>query len=86
MKIITNFVYPPIPDRQCDWSAVLENYDGGNVDYDTPSRDRIGRGPTREAAIADLMHYDCPKCGEVDGYYWLKSSAWCSACDTRFTV
>lgn len=53
--IITEHVYPPIPDRSMDWSAVFEDYDGGNVDYDTPSRDPIGRGPTELAAIADLL-------------------------------
>jgi hypothetical protein len=45
MKIIFNYEYPPIPVRSLDWSAVLEGYDAG---------DPIGRGPTREAAEADL--------------------------------
>lgn len=53
--IHTEHVYPPIPDRSCDWSATLADYDGGNVDYDTPSRDPIGRGPTEEMAVADLL-------------------------------
>lgn len=54
-KIITSFDYPPIPDRSFDWSAVLSDYDGGDIDYDTPSRDPIGRGPTETAAVADLL-------------------------------
>lgn len=54
-KIITEHVYPPIPDRSCDWSAVLEGYDGGDVAPGVPSRDPIGRGPTELAAIADLL-------------------------------
>lgn len=47
-KIITNFVYPPIPDRSNDWSAVYEGYDGG---------DPMGWGPTEEAAIEDLKQW-----------------------------
>lgn len=42
MKIHTSFDYPPIPVRSMDWSAY--------VDPEGP----IGRGPTEEAAIADL--------------------------------
>lgn len=47
MKIITNFDYPPIPVRCCDWSAVTDNYEGG---------DPIGRGATEQEAIADLIN------------------------------
>jgi hypothetical protein len=57
-KIITEHVYPPIPDRSCDWSAVFDGYDGGMVDADTPSRDLIGRGPTEVSAIADLLQQE----------------------------
>jgi hypothetical protein len=46
MKIITNFDYPPIPVRCCDWSAVTDNYEGG---------DPIGRGETEQEAIAELI-------------------------------
>ena len=46
-KIETEFVYPPIPSRDNDWSAVLAGYDAG---------DPIGRGPTEVAAIADLLY------------------------------
>lgn len=46
-KIETEFVYPPIPSRDNDWSAVLNGYDAG---------DPIGRGPTEVAAIADLLY------------------------------
>ena len=45
MKIITNFEHPPIPIRKFDWSAVTDNYEGG---------DPIGRGETEQEAIADL--------------------------------
>lgn len=55
-KVIhTEHVYPPIPVRSFDWSAVTADYDGGDVDYDTSSRDPIGRGATEELAVADLI-------------------------------
>jgi hypothetical protein len=48
MKIRTEFVYPPIPDRRWDWSAIDDDtYDGPGCP--------IGYGPTEEAAVADLM-------------------------------
>jgi hypothetical protein len=48
MKIRTEFVYPPIPTRSVDWTAVDdETYAGPG----SP----IGMGPTEEAAIADLL-------------------------------
>lgn len=45
MKIITEHVYPPIPTRNCDWSAVTDNYEPGHP---------IGWGATEEEAIQDL--------------------------------
>lgn len=45
-RIRTSFDYPPIPDRSCDWSAYREGYEPG---------DPIGRGPTEQAAIDDLI-------------------------------
>jgi hypothetical protein len=51
MNIVTEHVYPPIPDRSCDWSAIdSDTYDGA-PDSHCP----IGRGPTKEAAVADLL-------------------------------
>jgi hypothetical protein len=47
MKIKTSHIYPPIPDRRFDWSAV----DDDTYDYDQP----IGYGRTEEEAIADLL-------------------------------
>lgn len=44
-RIITEHVYPPIPDRRFDWSAVTDGYEGG---------DPIGYGRTEAEAIADL--------------------------------
>jgi hypothetical protein len=46
MKIVTEYVFPPIPLRQFDWRATLDGYEPG---------DPMGEGPTEEAAIADLM-------------------------------
>ena len=45
-KIITSHVYPPIPSRSFDWSAVTDDYEPG-----APT----GFGCTEEAAIADLL-------------------------------
>jgi hypothetical protein len=47
MTIITQFVYPPIPLRNLDWSAVTDNYEGG---------DPMGWGETEQEAIADLQN------------------------------
>lgn len=46
MKIITEYVFPPIPIRTMDWSATLDNYDLGSP---------IGSGATKEKAILDLI-------------------------------
>jgi hypothetical protein len=51
--IVTEHVYPPIPDRSCDWSAVLLDYDGA-PDARGPNA-CIGRGPTETAAVAHLL-------------------------------
>lgn len=46
MKIRTEFVHPPIPDRQYDWSAIDdETYDEGG---------KVGFGRTETEAVADL--------------------------------
>jgi len=45
-RIVTEFVYPPIPVRSFDWQAVEDGYESG---------DPIGRGPTEAAAIIDLQ-------------------------------
>jgi hypothetical protein len=45
IKIITTHVYPPIPDRRFDWSAVTEDYEPGQP---------IGWGTTEQEAVADL--------------------------------
>ena len=48
MKIRTEYVYPPIPIRQFDWSAVDDDtYDGPGCP--------IGTGATEQEAIDDLL-------------------------------
>ena len=48
MRIRTEFVYPPIPYRNSDWSAVDDST------YDGPGS-AIGWGATEAEAIADLL-------------------------------
>jgi hypothetical protein len=51
VKIVTNHVFPPIPDRRFDWSAIDDDtYDGAD-----DSRCPIGRGATEAEAITDLI-------------------------------
>jgi hypothetical protein len=54
-KIITDFVFPPIPYRGNDWSAKRDGYE---------PHDPIGRGATEAEAIADLIAQEipCPDC------------------------
>jgi hypothetical protein len=44
--IITEYVYPPVPSRQCDWSAIYDGYEPG---------DKIGYGETEAKAVTDLL-------------------------------
>jgi hypothetical protein len=48
-RIVVNFEYPPIPIRCYDWSACRSGYEPGCL---------IGRGPTKDAAIADLLEQE----------------------------
>jgi Lar family restriction alleviation protein len=45
--IKTSFEYPPIPDRNSDWSAIFED----TYDYDS----YVGRGATEVEAVIDLI-------------------------------
>lgn len=59
-KIVTTFVYPPIPDRRCDWQAIYDD--------DEPNDDgqmAAGWGRTEAEAIADLTE-NHPR--EIDRY------------------
>lgn len=56
MKIRTSFVYPPIPDRNFDWSAIDDDTYDCDCDQDGFfSRSPIGRGATEQEAIDDLL-------------------------------
>jgi hypothetical protein len=46
MKIVTNFVYPPIPERSMDWEAHLDGYEPGEP---------VGHGATEADAVAELF-------------------------------
>lgn len=53
VRVRTDFVYPPIPDRRFDWLAIDDDtYDGAP---DSGNRAEIGYGRTEEEAIADLL-------------------------------
>lgn len=50
MNIRTSYVYPPIPIRAFDWSAVDDDTYDGAEDSHCP----IGHGATEQEAIEDL--------------------------------
>lgn len=45
-KIITEYVFPPIPPRQFDWAAYRDGYEPGC---------KVGHGKTEAEAVADLF-------------------------------
>jgi hypothetical protein len=51
IKVRTHFVYPPIPIRNFDWSAVDDNTYDGAPDSHCP----VGYGCTEDAAIESLL-------------------------------
>lgn len=51
MKIRTTYVYPPIPIRCFDWSAIDDDTYDGAEDSHCP----IGTGATEQEAIDDLL-------------------------------
>jgi len=53
-KIITRFVYPPIPDRRFDWCAWHE----GDEDDGANMLAVAGWGSTEAAALEDLKRLD----------------------------
>lgn len=51
LHIVTDYVHPPIPMRNCDWQAVDDlTYEGGKP---------IGWGATEQEAIDDLLEQIC---------------------------
>lgn len=56
VKVRTTFEYPPIPVRDMDWSAVDDSRYDCDCDQDGFfSNCPIGRGPTEQEAIDDLL-------------------------------
>jgi hypothetical protein len=58
IELITTFVYPPIPIRSMDWSAIDGNTYDADYDYEAGcyvSHSPHGTGPTELAAINDLF-------------------------------
>ena len=55
VKVHTNFDYPPIPVRDMDWSAVTDDYDADCDQDGFFSNCPVGRGPTEQDAINDLL-------------------------------
>lgn len=49
MNILTEYLYPPIPIRQFDWSAIDDDT------YSGDPADPIGYGATEQAAIDNLL-------------------------------
>lgn len=60
MKIETSFDYPPVPDRNYDWSA----WDSDTYEEGEP----LGHGRTKQAAIDDLLNQRLEVILELDGF------------------
>jgi hypothetical protein len=54
--IITHYDPKPVPFRNCDWSAVISNYDASweGEESGWVSNEPIGYGPTEAAAVQSL--------------------------------
>ena len=55
-RIVTSFVYPPIPVRSFDWLAHYDNPEGP-----------VGSGETEAEAVNDLLSNHPPSCVDCDG-------------------
>ena len=55
-KIITSYVFPPIPLRQFDWCAYRDSYEP--PDSDGVGGGLIGWGRTEQDAINDLVQIE----------------------------
>jgi|HubBroStandDraft_4_1064222.scaffolds.fasta_scaffold274266_2 hypothetical protein len=56
-RIVTEYVFPPIPDRSNDWLAYVDGSIDvcGDAECGCRSRVRIGRGASEDEAVSDLM-------------------------------
>jgi hypothetical protein len=50
-KVVTDYVYPPIPTRDFDWQATWDDYD---PDPECSRGQNVGWGRTEAEAVADL--------------------------------
>ena len=72
MRIETTHVFPPIPVRQFDWSAV----DADTYDPDPEAHSPVGWGATEADAITDLKTLlEVASCESEDG------DEMCEGCD-----
>lgn len=55
IRIKTSFDYPPVPFRDCDWSAATDAYEAWTEDGQWTSTHPVGHGATEQAAIQDLV-------------------------------
>ncbi len=66
--VTTSHDYPPIPSREADWSAVADAfYDEGEP---------VGRGPTEDAAVLDLVEQLSEDHPRWEGALWDALSAY----------
>jgi hypothetical protein len=67
MKVKTNYILPPIPDRRFDWDAIDDDtYDGPGSAH--------GHGATEKEAIVDLL---CQLCeNECDDFIRMAADMW----------
>lgn len=54
VTIHTEFVFPPIPTRECDWQAVTDDFDADWDGEGYVSSHPVGYGLTEQEAIEDL--------------------------------
>ena len=51
VKLRTDFIYPPIPDRRWDWQVISDDYEP----YSHSEHGIVGSGPTEFDAIVDWL-------------------------------
>ena len=64
-RIVTQFVYPPIPIRSLDWCATFDDYDGAP----DAGHQCMGHGATELQAVCDLYDDYEGWFGEGEGEY-----------------
>jgi len=85
MKVKTEYVFPPIPSRNFDWSAIDEDTYDGAPDSHCP----LGSGDTEQDAIDDLLQQMKERDMICQMYFDLTSCAshtisHCDECEASF--